>query len=89
MAFVHKFLHGKLPDIFKGYFQHRHDINEILSGERKLRLVIPSHRTEIGVNTVKVQGPKLYNNITNQIKINVSSKVFKRNVKRIFLPYPE
>ena len=87
LTFVHKYLHSELPGVFNDYFQHRHDINDILAGERNLRFLIPPHRTEIGANTMKVKGPKLYNNIINKIKINTSTKVFRKNVKNTFLPY--
>ena len=52
------------------------------------RLKIPPYRTNIGENTVKVQGVKLFNKYVNQIDLNLNTKTFKKRIKNIILPYP-
>ena len=61
---------------------------DFLEEVTRFRLKIPPYRTNIGENTVKVQGVKLFNKYVNQIDLNLNTKTFKKRIKNIILPYP-
>ena len=61
---------------------------DLLEEVTRFRLKIPPYRTNIGENTVKVQGVKLFNKYVNQIDLNLNTKTFKKRIKNIILPYP-
>ena len=42
-----------------------------------------------GENTVKVQGPKLYNKDASDIDLNLSLKTFRYKIKTKILNYPD
>ena len=85
LAFVFDFFKGNLPCVFDNYFEHRFSIENIQSGESRLRMLIPSHTTVIGEQTVKVQGSKLFNTFIDQVDLNVNTKTFKTKIKKLFV----
>ena len=64
-GFVFDFLKGNLPCVFEGYYEHRLTEEDFLEEVTRFRLKIPPYRTNIGENTVKVQGVKLFNKYVN------------------------
>ena len=89
LSFVHNYVHSKLPSIFVNYFQHRHSLSDILSGLKPLRFIIPIHKTNIGANTVRVKGSKMFNEEASGIKLNYSIKTFRYKIKNKIFRYPE
>ena len=87
-GFVFDFLKGNLPCVFEGYYEHRLTEEDFLEEVTRFRLKIPHYRTNIGENTVKVQGVKLFNKYVNQVDLNLNTKTFKKRIKNIILPYP-
>ena len=88
LSFVYNYVHSNLPYIFNDYFKHRYSLYDILSGHKPLRFKYSIHKKNIGENTVKVQGPKLYNVEASDIDLNISLKTFRYKIKTKILNYP-
>ena len=89
LSFVYNYVHSNLPSVFDNYFKHRHSLYDILSGHKPLRFKYAIYKKNIGENTVKVQGPKLYNTEASDIDLNLSLKTFGYKIKTKILNYPD
>ena len=89
LSFVYNYVHSNLPSVFDNYFKHRHSLYDILSGHKPLRFKYAIYKKNIGENTVKVQGPKLYNTEASDIDLNLSLKTFRYKIKTKILNYPD
>lgn len=89
LSFIYKYLHDKLTSTFNNYFTHRHELPEIIEEHRKIRFILPLYITDIGKSTIKYVGSKLFNDKAPLLKLNVTIKTFRENVKKLYMIYPE
>ena len=87
LSFTHSYVHEKLPEVFKNFFNHRNDLSEMITEPRKRRFNLPIFKTDIGASTVTVVGSKLFNEKAMELKFENGMKTFRKNIKCIYLPY--
>ena len=88
LLFVHNFMNNKLPDVFARYYTHRKDIQTIQTRNIENKLVIPMVRTDFGASSLKVVGPKLWNQIPNAMQNFDNIKSLRDSWRKSILPYP-
>ena len=84
-VFMYKFHNNLLPSVFDSYFNSvrmLHNYNTRLSS--KMTYVIPKVRTNYGTFNIRFQGAKVWNDISDDIKL-LPLKIFKKNLKLILL----
>ena len=84
-VFMYKFHYQLLPSVFDSFFNpvrniHRH--NTRLSS--RMTYAIPKTRTNYGISNVRFQGAKVWNDISDDIKL-LSLKCFKKKLKSILI----
>ena len=84
-VFMYKFHNNLLPSVFDPYFNsvrmlHNNYHNTRLSS--KMTYVIPQVRTNYGTFSIRFQGTKVWNDISDDIKL-LPLKIFKKNQKLI------
>ena len=89
LSLMYNYVHNKLPKVFKNYFQHRNQLTEMITEHRKRRFIIPINNNNIGACTIKTIGSKLFNDKAPLLKLNKSIHTFRKDVKKMFLKYPE
>ena len=85
LSFVYQYVHSKLPNVFRDYFLHRQDLNEMIEEKRKRRFILPRVNTKLGERTIKYAGTKLFNENAQELKLNFTIKTFRKCVKKSFL----
>ena len=88
LSFTHSYVHDKLPKVFKNFFNHRHEVSEMITEPRLRRFNLPTIKTNIGASTVTVVGSKLFNEKAMELKLGNRMKSFRKNLKLSYLPYP-
>ena len=83
LAFVFDYFKGNLPSVFNNFFQHRFQTEDIQSGVRRLRIIVPKVDTDFGKRTVKFAGSTLFNNYADQFDLNMNTKSFKTKIKKL------
>ena len=84
--FVHNYLNNNLPEAFSGYFRPFREVHSIgTRGSNNLKL--PKTNKEIGKNTVKFKGSRIWNSQTNNQRNIKNSKSFRKSFKKDKLPY--
>ena len=83
LAFVFDYFKGNLPSVFNNFFQHRFQTEDIQSGVRRLRILVPKVDTDFGKRTVKFTGSTLFNNYADQFDLNMNTKSFKTKIKKL------
>ena len=63
LTFMHNFFSNKLPSVFDNYFTTFANVHTINTRNSQRRLKVHNHKTNIGSNTIKVTGAKLWNNL--------------------------
>ena len=84
-VFMYKFHNNLLPSVFDPYFNSvwmLHNYNTTLSS--KMTYVIPNVRTNYGTFNIRFQGAKVWNDISDDIKL-LPLKIFQKNLKLILL----
>ena len=84
-VFMYKFHNNLLPSVFDPYFNSvrmLHNYNTRLSS--KMTYVIPQVRTNYGTFNIRFQGAKVWNDISDDIKL-LPLKIFKKNLKLFLL----
>ena len=61
LSFTHSYVHDNLPKVFKNFFNHRHEVSEMITEPRKRRFHLPIFKTDIGASTVTAVGSKIFN----------------------------
>ena len=61
LSFVYKYVHYKLPSVFKKYFSHRHELSEMIEEHRKRRFILPMYKSDFGKSSIKYIGSKIFN----------------------------
>ena len=89
LSFVYQYIHGKLPNVFKDYFSHRHELSEMIEEHRMRRFILPLPKSDVGKGTIKFVGSKLFNEKASVLKLNVSIKTFRRHVNKMYMVYNE
>ena len=82
---MYKFHNNLLPSVFDSYFNSvrmLHNYNIRLSS--KMTYVIPKVRTNSGTFNIRFQCAKVWNDISDDIKL-LRVKIFKKNLKLILL----
>ena len=88
LSFTHSYVHDNLPKVFKNFFNHRHEVSEMITEPRKRRFHLPIFKTDIGASTVTAVGSKIFNEKAMELKLENTMKTFRKNVKMNYLPYP-
>ena len=83
LAFVFDYFKGNHPSVFNNYFKHRFQTEDIQSGVRRLRILVPKVDTDFGKRTVKFAGSTLFNNYADQFDLNMNTKSFKTKIKKL------
>jgi len=85
LLFVHKFLyHGnKMPYIFASYFTQNTSVHHYNTRE-KYSLHLVNSYTDFGKRLVKFKGSRLWNNLSDSVKILNSIPAFKNSLKIIY-----
>ncbi len=82
--FVYKFDHGLLPDIFNKYFQKNHEFHTHLT--RSADLYRPcNYVSDLARNTIKTNGPLIWNSIDLEIRKSNTVKSFCTHYKDYLL----
>ena len=84
-VFMYKFPKNLLPSVFDPYFNSvwmLHNYNTRLSS--KMTYVIPQVRTHYGTFNIRFQGAKVWNYISDDIKL-LPLKIFKKDLKLFLL----
>ena len=84
-VFMYKFHNNLLPPVFDPYFNSvrmLHNYNTRLSS--KMAYVIPKVRTNYGTFNIRFQGAKVWNDISDDIKL-LPLNIFKKNLKLFLL----
>ena len=81
---MYKFHNNLLPPVFDPYFNSViiHNYNNRLSS--KMSYAIPKVRTNYGIFNIRFQGSKVWNDISDHIKL-LPLKSFKKNLKLILI----
>ena len=87
ISFTHSYVHDKLPKVFKNFFNHRHDLSQMITEPKKRRFNLPIFKPNIGASTVTVVGSKAFVEKEMELKWKNSMKTFRKNIKCIYLPY--
>ena len=84
--FIHDWKNNKLPCVFHNYFAY-HETEKSTRLAKATQLIIPQVRTErYGSICMKHQGARIHNQlITAGFKLNLSSCVFKKEMKAIII----
>ena len=87
LTFVYNFFSNGLPEIFNNYYQtfsenHSYDTRNASLMIRKSR-----RNNELGAKSIKNKGSDLWNNLNNNIKLSLNTKLFRSNYKKYILPY--
>ena len=87
LTFVYNFFSNRLPSIFKNYYQtfsenHSYNTRFANLSIRKIR-----RNNEFGAKSIKIRGSDLWNNLNSDIKESQNTKQFRRNYKKVILPY--
>ena len=86
-TFVYNYFKGNLPSPFNGYFCTFNEVHSINTRENTTRTITPNHHIEIGANTVKVQGSKIWNRLNSKHKSIKTQKTFRKTIKKSLTPY--
>ena len=89
LSFMHNYVYGNLPKVFKNYFEHRHQLTDMKSEHRKRRFTLPKSNHDIGKSTVKYVGTKLFNDEAPLLKLDKSIHTYRKHIKTMYLNYPE
>ena len=84
-VFMYKFHNNLLPSVFDPYFNSvrmLHNYNTRLSS--KMTYLIPQVRTNYGTFNIRFQGAKVWNDISDDIKL-LPWIIFKKNLKLFLL----
>ena len=83
-VFMYKFVNNHLPPNFSNFFVSSHTIHRY--GTRSSNLLRPCNfKTDLGMSTIRIQGPCLWNVVDDGIKKSVSIKVFKKRYSNYLL----
>ena len=88
LTFVHNFFSNKLPSVFDNYFTTFASLHSTNTRNNQRRLIIHNHKTNLGANTIKVKGAKLWNNLNKNLRSCNNIKKFRKDWKATILPYP-
>ena len=87
LSFMYNYIHGKLPKVFNNYFQHRSELNEMITELRKRRFIIPINNYDVGKSTIQTVGVKLFNEEAPLLKLEMSINTYRKHIKKRFLKY--
>ena len=84
--FMYKHKHNLLPERFKNLFSTVASVHSHGTRSRaRDNFFLPRTRTSIGQNVVRVEGPKIWNTLPNEIRTQQSVEGFSRVCKSHFL----
>ena len=82
---VHVFMtiHGNYPTWFSSF----PCVNQVTRGSTRQgdKLFVPRHKTDAGAKSMKIMGPKQWNNLPSDVTNTISLKSFKSRLTRYFL----
>ena len=87
LTFVQKCLLGKVPPIFKNYYQTNETYHDRNTRSGANRIVPPRAYTSYGDSTIKIRGAQIWNGINPILKSIVNIKNFRRLYKEGKIPY--
>lgn len=82
--FLFKFIKGSLPSIFHDLFVRNCEVHS-RNTRSSQKLNIPLCRTELYRNSIRTQGPKIWNNLENLVNHQCSIHTYKRRLTKYFL----
>ena len=87
LTFIFNHHTGNLPMIFKNYFTSFDEIHNYntRNSETNCRLPLPSN--SFGSSSIKFLGAPLWNRLDNNVKSSKTTKCFRKNIKKEYLPY--
>ena len=87
LTFVYNFFSNGLPGIFNNYFQTFSENHNYNTRNASLRIRKIRRNNEFGAKSIKNKGSDLWNNLNNNIKVSLNTKLFRSNYKKSILPY--
>ena len=81
MMFMFKFYHGFLPDVFGGMFTTNNEIHEHFTRQSNKYHSMP-FRLEIVRRSIRIQGIRLWNTLSNQVSFECLPDTFKYHMKK-------
>ena len=86
LCFVNQCLLGRCPPCFNDYYVENNPVYNI----RRRALFVPRSRIELGANSTKIQGAKLWNGLSDDIKDHRFKKNFNKHIiKHIISGYSQ
>ena len=87
LTFVQKCLLGKVPPIFKNYYQTNETYHDRNTRSGANRIVPPRSYTSYGDSTIKIRRSHIWNVINPILKSTINTKSFRRLYKEGKIPY--
>ena len=78
--FMYKIRHHLLPTHFEGYFSQCSDTHSYPTRNAKNNFYVAQRNTELRSNTLRFAGPKIWNRLTENLKLSSSLSQFKHQI---------
>jgi len=84
MVFMFKYNKGDLPGIFNTLFKRNSEVMSRVTRNAE-KFYVPFCKTDIGKKSIRIQGPKLWNNLSDHIDSNCGIHTYKKKLQKYLL----
>ena len=87
LTFVFNYTNNNLPVVFDNYYTYFSDVHGISTRYAHEKCILPSCNTNLGLNSQRVNGAQLWNELDSSFKVCSNVKMFRSSIKNKILLY--